>query len=157
MPNNYMNPFQTVDYSNLLDKISEPLGVPELDVIREFTLSSLCVDSPTARRGSLRAVHLLYSLGLGSILTHAFGFSDDRLMKLDCFSLEFPGKSLRRIADNNSAYTSMYNKYLGMYSKQPGANTDLIELSKIESTKPGLALPIAKLLLLLVASCKFEE
>lgn len=152
------NPFMSTDPAKVVSKLAEPVGVEELDNIREITFSSLNTETPVdLDNGVMRAVQLLYTLGLGFFIRHAFGFSDDFLQKLRHDDSSIKGKPLKEILENSEAYEALFREYKKVYARQPYYNADLVKLCEIEKVYPSKALALVKLLMLVVISTKFEE
>ena len=153
----FKDPFSRIDTELIIAKTKEPLGEPTLDKIRTVTFLSLNKDvEPNLDKGILRGIQLLYSLGLGFFITHSFSFSDDVLRNKIPEDSSINGKSLAEILEGKAAYALMYKEYLKIYSKGTNYREDLAKLSNIESVSPAKAKDLARLLILIFVSSKFE-
>tara|TARA_R100000278_G_C5445408_1_gene155276 strand:- start:153 stop:644 length:492 start_codon:yes stop_codon:yes gene_type:complete len=155
----YKDPFTESDPELIISKTKEDLGDPVLDRIRRIAFISLNRDGiePSVEKGILRGIQLLYSLGLGFLFSHIFSFSDDEVQKLTLDNTSINGKPLNELLENKSAYRLMYKEYLRIYSKKSYYRDDLARLSFIDSVSPIDATELAKLLILIFVSSKFES
>jgi hypothetical protein len=140
------------------DKLLEPTGNSVLDEIRTFTFLSLNDSSPASSRlGIRRAIQILYSAGMGYFITHTFSFSDEWIKSITSDDDSIEGKSLASIMSGNSAaYERFYREYKKLYSKMAHYDEDYIKLSNISTCTPLIALPLLRLLMLIIISTKFE-
>ena len=154
-----LNPLVEVSTENIESKLSEPVGDSLLDSIREQTFLSLSDKStPDLSSGIRRAVQLLYSSGKGYILTHIFSFSPEWIKETYLYDTDIEGKSLSSILEENSiAYSRLYVEYKKRYVTLSYCKPEYLDLADISDCTPQGALPIIKLLILIIVSTKIEE
>lgn len=155
-PTQYGSSFSESDPQVIIDKLLESVQDERLDRIRSITFSSLNTEDPfNSTRGVFRGLQIIFSLGKGQFLKHAFSFSPEWLESIDFKNDKVQGSSLKSLADNNSAYSRLYSEYLKIYSSKPDFRSDLIGLCNVEDLRPASLRPLVKLLLLIVVSSKF--
>lgn len=151
------SPFNESNPKSLIDKILRPVQDPMLNRIRSITFSSLNTEDPTNEaRGVFRGIQLLFSLGKGQFLKHAVSLDSKWLEQQDLTSDSIKGRTLSSIVEDNSAYERLFKEYLKVYSRRPEYRKDLIGLCDVSDIVPKSARPIARLLLLIIISTKFE-
>lgn len=150
-------PFTESDPAALVSKLLRPTEDPMLDRIRSITFSTLNTEEPlNASRGVFRGIQILFSLGKGHFLKHAMSIDSKWLEQQDITQDLIKGQSLSDIVKNNSAYERLFIEYHKIYSKKANYRKDLIGLCNVADIVPKSARPLARLLLLIVISTRFE-
>jgi len=152
-----LTPFEELNPEELIDTLLRPTQDPILDRIRSITFSSLNTEDPTNQsRGVFRGIQILFSLGKGHFLKHAVSLDSKWIEQQDITQDSLKGRSLSSIVEDNSAYSRLYNEYLKVYSKKSFFREDLMGLCNVEDVVPASSRPIARLLLLIIISTRFE-
>lgn len=149
-------PFMKTDTLEIIEKLKESTGNDYLDNLREQTFLSLSSKAtPDMNSGINRAIQLLYSCGQGFFITHAFSFNPEDLLKQPPSSDAISGKTLNQILENKVAYESIYDAYLKEYRSQPLFSSEYIELANLTKCNPQKALPILRLLQLIIVTTRY--
>jgi len=150
------SPFTQSNPEKIVSKLLEPVQDERLDQIRSITFSSLNTEDPfNTSRGVFRGVQIIFSVGKGHFLKHAFGVTPEWLESVDFIDSKVQGRSLKSLAADSAAYGRLYREYLKVYSATPSFRKDLIGLCTVEDIKPVALRPLVQLLLLIVISSKF--
>ena len=139
----------------VVSRLLEPIGNSQLDKIRSVVFNSLTSNpSFDSTKGVKRAIHLLYNLGQGYIVSHFFGFSDEELRLLPSSDSSLEGKSVSELSLSANTYDLLFREYLKAYLTLPDAKKDLVGLTSDISVFPTACKPLIKLLILLIISTK---
>lgn len=150
------NPLQDLTPEFVENKLLESVGNVKLDSIRQSTFRSLLSsDATEIYLGVRRAIQILCSTGNGFFLKHAFSFNPKWLSSVSPSEIE--GLSISEVCTTNSlAYERLYREYLREYQRTSdySKNKELVKLSNIDRTYPTVALPLVRLLMLIVVTSK---